>query len=187
VTATGTEGATRRRIMHATLRVIGDRGVAGLTNRLVAAEAGLSLGSLTYHFSSQTDLLRESLMLFVSEEIERITSIAESVAATIQDVGDAAALTDRVLSQMVRGGEEIGVYELYVHAARDPELHEAAQRCFAAYQEVAERVLLALGVARPDRAAGHVVALLAGGQLRRLATGGLDHSDLADGIVMLLS
>ena len=61
---------TRERILHAVLRVIGTDGVAGVTNRRVAREAEVSLGSITYHFATQHELLREAMLLFVTAETE---------------------------------------------------------------------------------------------------------------------
>src|SRR3954469_19293003 len=60
--------STRQRIITAVLRIIGEGGVAAVTNRRIAREAGVSLGSVTYHFETQHDLLRESLLHFVREE-----------------------------------------------------------------------------------------------------------------------
>jgi DNA-binding transcriptional regulator YbjK len=179
--------ATRDRILYAALRVIGEHGIAGLTNRLVAKEAGISLGSLTYHFGSQTDLLRESLLVFVGDETRRIAAIADSLADTVHTVDAAAAAAERAISEMAMGPEEVGVYEVYVHSARDPELHEAALRCFDAYDRVATTTLTLLGIPSPERVARHVVALVAGAQLRRLATGAPDASGIADGLITLLA
>ena len=82
------------------------------------------------------------------------------------------------------GAEEIGVYEVYVHAARDPQLYPVLQECFAAYDEVATSALRALGVPSAAELAPHVVALVAGAQLRRLATGA-SHSGLAGALLLL--
>ena len=119
---------TRSRILRAALRVIGEGGVAGLTNRRVAKEAGLSLGSLTYHFASQTELLRDSLLLFVEEEAARITALADSLAGSVTDIGQAAAVVERVTSELAFGRAEIGAFEVYIQAGRDPGLHDAARR-----------------------------------------------------------
>lgn len=151
--------------------MIGAHGIAGLTNRRVAAEAGVSLGSLTYHYASQQDLLRESVRSFVEAETQRIRAMAESMAASTPTVAQAAATAERVLAAMTPGAEELGVYEVYVHAARDPELYPVLRDCFAAYDEVAAMALRALGVDSAGQLAPHVVALIAGAQLRRLATG----------------
>lgn len=177
---------TRTRILHATLRVIGAHGVAGLTNRRVAKEAGLSLGSLTYHFTSQTELLRESLLMFVAAEANRITAIADSLAGSVTSVEHAADAAERAITEMALGPEEIGVYELYLQSARDPELHDAVRSCFAAYDRVALTVLDTLGVPGAQSLAPHIVALVMGAQLRRLATDAPDVSGIADGLLRIL-
>ncbi|MFI9105077.1 TetR/AcrR family transcriptional regulator [Streptomyces fildesensis] len=51
----------RRRIIDAAIRVVGERGIAGLSHRSVAAEAGVPLGSTTYHFATLDDLLVAAL------------------------------------------------------------------------------------------------------------------------------
>lgn len=178
-------GDTRNRILHAALLVIGEHGIAGLTNRRVASEAGISLGSLTYHFASQTDLLRESLLVFVAEESERITAIADSLVGSITTVEEAAVAAERAVTEMALGPEEIGVYELYLQSARDPELHAAVRTCFAAYDRAAVTILELLGVAQASQLAPHVVALVVGTQLRRLATGAPDADGIADGLLRL--
>ncbi len=48
--ATAQTTDTRERILHATLRTIAEQGVGAVSNRRVAAAAGVALGSLTYHF-----------------------------------------------------------------------------------------------------------------------------------------
>ena len=72
--------ATREAILRATLALLAAEGTAALSNRRIAAEAGVSLGSLTYHFSSQAALLRESLLLYAGEEVERLETIAAALA-----------------------------------------------------------------------------------------------------------
>src|SRR4029079_5881380 len=66
----------RERILRATLEVVAADGTAAITNRRVAAAAAVSLGSLTYHFPDQRDLLRESLAFYIRGEVERIESLA---------------------------------------------------------------------------------------------------------------
>lgn len=48
---------TRRRIIRAAWSVIAERGLAGLTTRLVAREAGISHGMCHYHFENKDDLV----------------------------------------------------------------------------------------------------------------------------------
>jgi TetR/AcrR family transcriptional regulator, regulator of biofilm formation and stress response len=174
---------TRTRILRAVLRVIGSEGIGGVTNRRVAREAEVSLGSITYHFETQDDLLRESLLLFVREETARLLEIAGSPVASVDE---AAAVVQRVAESITFGREEIAPLELFLHAGRDPALRDAAAACFAAYDEIARTVLSGLGVAAPDRLAGPVVALIAGLQLRRLATGNPGGTGIAEALTMLV-
>lgn len=51
----------RQRIVDAAIRVVGAKGIAGLSHRSVAAEADVPLGSTTYHFKTLDDLLVAAL------------------------------------------------------------------------------------------------------------------------------
>lgn len=177
---------TRERILRAVLSVIGADGVAGVTNRRVAREAGVSLGSITYHFATQRDLQREALLLFVREETERLAAMAQAHGGEPGSIADAAALVEQVAESTTFGREELAPLELYLQAGRDPDLRDAAAECFAAYDRVAHTVLAGLGVADPERLAGPVIALLAGLQLRRLATGATGGTGIGDALTMLV-
>ncbi|GAA3108232.1 hypothetical protein GCM10020254_62710 [Streptomyces goshikiensis] len=51
----------RQRIIDAAIRVVGAKGIAGLSHRSVAAEADVPLGSTTYHFKTLDELLVAAL------------------------------------------------------------------------------------------------------------------------------
>ena len=163
--------STRDSILRATLKVVGEVGVGGLTNRRIVAAAGVSLGTLTYHFPSQTELLREAMLLFAEEETAKLTAIVDAHRAQGLSLEQGAAVVEEVIKQLPFGTDELAPHELYLQAARDPALREASSRCFAAYDDLATAILRALGVAEPEQLAGHVVALIAGLQLRRFSTG----------------
>jgi len=177
--------STRERLLDAALEVIGEHGIAGLTNRRVAARAGLSLGSLTYHFASQTDVLREALETFVDREVERIAALAARLAPL--GLTDAAATAEAVLEEVAFAPQSVGVLELYLHAGREPLVQEAAARCWEAYDRLTRAILGALEVVGAERLAPQVVSLIAGTQLRWLASGHRQPGDLADGLAGLLS
>lgn len=178
-------GDTRERILRATLRVIGEHGVEAVSNRRLAGEAGVALGSLTYHFPSQIELLRESLMLYVNEEAARLSDIAEAMRATGQTIEQVAGEIERIAAETQIGPEAIAELELHLQAARDPALQDASRRCFAAYDEVAVAALQALGVPDPEAHARTAVALVSGFSLRRIGTGEPDASGLAHALVVL--
>jgi DNA-binding transcriptional regulator YbjK len=191
VTPTTSPSDTRARILHATLRVIAAGGVGAVSNRRVAAEAGVALGSLTYHFPSQTDLLRESLLLYASEEVARLRALAAELRAGTAGGGgpsaeQAAAVVEQVAARNTGRPEEIAELELHLHASRDPQLHDASRRCFSAYEEFAAAALDALGVPQPDRHARTVVALLCGLGVRRLGTGEHAAEGTADALLTLI-
>jgi DNA-binding transcriptional regulator YbjK len=50
-----------RPLMEATLRIIGRKGLDGVTHRAVAAEAGMSVGAVTHHFSTRDILVDATL------------------------------------------------------------------------------------------------------------------------------
>jgi DNA-binding transcriptional regulator YbjK len=140
-----------------------------VTNRTVAQRAGVSLGSLTYHFESQTALLRESLELFLAEEVERLGALADGLREARLTPEQGAAALEALLEQDPE--RRIAKLELYLHAARDTELRPAALECFAAYDRLAESALAALGIAGDADLARVFVAVIDGLQLRRLASG----------------
>lgn len=175
---------TRLRIIEAVLRIIGEDGVAGVTNRRIAGEAGVSLGSVTYHFATQQDLLKASLLHFVTEETRHFCELAERAETERADFRQVVDLVGRVAHTAPVEGEDITPYELYLHAGRVPELHGAAAECFAAYDRLAASALTALGVPDAEKVAGVAVGLVMGLRLRALATGS-DVENLVDVLLML--
>ncbi|WP_346660212.1 TetR family transcriptional regulator [Amycolatopsis sp. QT-25] len=176
---------TRETILHAALEVVGEQGVGGLTNRRIATAAEVSLGTLTYHFPSQTALLREAMLLFAEEETTKLTGFVDAYREQGLSVEQAASVVEQVIARLPFGADELGAHELYLQAARDPGLQDAAARCFAAYDGLALVILRTLGVPSPERLTGPVVALIAGLQLRRLATGD-DGVGVAQSLMMLV-
>lgn len=188
-TATGTRGSaqdTRERILRTTLRLIGEHGVGGVSNRAIATRAGVALGSLTYHFPSQTQLLREALLLYVGDEVTRLRSIAAELRATRPTAPQVAIEVEHIVERSANRVEEIAELELHLHASRDPELHAASARCFAAYEDLAAAILEALHVPDPARHARAVVALLCGLGIRRLGTGEHDAAGTADALLTIV-
>ncbi|MFX1759430.1 TetR/AcrR family transcriptional regulator [Rhodococcus sp. As11] len=179
-----TRDDTRSRIVHATLHLVGTHGVAGVTNRRIAARAEVSLGSITYHFPTQADLLRAALEFFVDEETERLRELTDRYRSQALSLTEAAEITERVAHDLTFTAERIAPFELYVQAGRDDELRQVAERCWRAYDVLAVSVLSALGVPTPETIAPTVVATITGLQLRRLSTG--TEPDLSEAVLLML-
>lgn len=177
---------TRDRILRTTLDLIGREGISAVTNRSVAAAAGVSLGSLTYHFESQLDLVRESLLLFVGEEVKRLEGIAEDLRRRRPSVEQVAEEVERIVRESSKRIPQLAETELHLRAARDPELQDASRSCFEAYEDVAEAALALLQVPEPAVHARSIVALMYGAMLRRLGTGDEDASGLADALLTIV-
>jgi DNA-binding transcriptional regulator YbjK len=140
----------RQRIIDAAIRVVGQKGIAGLSHRSVAAEADVPLGSTTYHFATLDELLVAALRQ-VSEGFGKVLT----ASGLLEDPeGDLAADLARALGEWL-GGDRTGVeleYELYLAALRRPALRpvaaewteETAQRLARRTDPVTARALLAL-------------------------------------------
>jgi AcrR family transcriptional regulator len=178
--------AARDRILRATLRLIGEEGIGAVTNRAVAKAAGVSLGSLTYHFPSQTDLLRESLQTFVDAEIARVTERVHRLRDEGLDPDRAADEVEKAIIDFAYGPEQIANLELHLHAARDPGVRDTSIRSVDAYDRLATAVLTALEIPDAERHAPTVVAMLYGLAVRRLATGDTAATGTADAFRLLM-
>lgn len=177
---------TRERILRTTVELIGSEGISAVTNRRVAAAAAVSLGSLTYHFPSQVDLLRESLLLFVGEEVARLGAIAADLRQRQLSFEQIGAEVERIVKESSTRLQPLAEIELHLRAARDPALQEASLRCFEAYEGVAATALEMLEVPDPEQHARTVVAVMYGMTLRRLGTGSEDAAGVAAGLLTIV-
>ncbi|MGW4207967.1 TetR/AcrR family transcriptional regulator [Lentzea sp. NPDC004789] len=112
----------RRAIVEATLRVIEREGVAGVTHRSVAREAGVPTTAPTYYFASIDDLLIATLLWVAEELCDHMLQIVAS-GGTAREI--AASLAKSVNENRAR---TLAEYELYLLAGRRPELKAAARR-----------------------------------------------------------
>ncbi|MGI5199012.1 TetR/AcrR family transcriptional regulator [Streptomyces sp. CA-288835] len=152
----------RRRIIDAAIRVVGAKGIAGLSHRSVAAEADVPLGSTTYHFKTLDELMVAALR-------QANEGFAKLVAArgALEDPGsDVAAELAGLVGEWL-AGDRTGVeleYELYLAALRRPALRPvAAEWC----QDLADSI-----ARRTDPVTARaLVALLDGICLQVLLTG----------------
>ncbi|WP_354701030.1 hypothetical protein DSM112329_01335 [Paraconexibacter sp. AEG42_29] len=179
-------GEARRRLLDATLDVVGTEGIAAVTNRRVAGRAGVSLGSLTYHFTSQAELLREALILQVDREVERIEAITARIGQAGVPLEALLAEAEGLVAETADDPAQLAELDLHLHAARDMDLREASERCFAAYDALAAAALRALGLPDADARAPLVVAMFNGLALRRLALRSPDAGGVAEALTVLV-
>lgn len=117
----------RQEIIDATLRVIERDGVAGVTHRTVAAEAGVPTTSTTYHFETLDDLLIATLISCARDMATEVYwTIDRARSRGSRGASEVATLLAEALGP--RRGRTMAEYELYLLAARRPELRPAARR-----------------------------------------------------------
>jgi DNA-binding transcriptional regulator YbjK len=157
----------RLHILRTTLDVIERHGVDAVTHRAVGEASGVPLGSVTYYFPSKDGLLRDALELWVAEEVERLGALAASIEAADLSPRQGATRWSELLS--ANDPHQVAQFELYLQAARTPELRDAVREAFAAYERVAVAGLRAVGLEEPESVAALFVALADGMGLRRVA------------------
>lgn len=114
----------RQRIIDAAIRVVGEKGIAGLSHRTVAAEADVPLGSTTYHFKTLDDLLVAALR----QANEGFAKVIASRGAMEDPDTDLAAELAGWMGEWL-SGDRTGVElecELYLAALRRPALRPVA-------------------------------------------------------------
>jgi AcrR family transcriptional regulator len=168
---TGNLRGERRRaqILQAAVRVVARGGAGALTHRAAAAEAGVSLASVTYHFPGIADLRRETVAHaadVVAAEFGVTWGHDESPAlrAALPDGVDADTSDRRaVVMALVEEWERIGLarraefmalFTFLVEGLHDPEIHDQVDGLLA----MSARMLTDAGWP-PDLADGVVAAL----------------------------
>jgi TetR/AcrR family transcriptional regulator, regulator of biofilm formation and stress response len=153
----------RRRIVDAAIRVVGERGIAGLSHRRVAAEADVPLGSTTYHFASRDDLLVAALEQLSADWLDGIDRWERALPADAPLAAEAARLVEQSLAgDRARTRVE---YELYLAALRHDAVRPLAAHCVDALAAVLRRRT------RDDAGARALAALIDGLTLQLLLTG----------------
>lgn len=117
------KGEQRRRLLlDATLRVIERAGVAAVSQRVVAQEAGVPPSAVTYYFPAVDDLLVAALARCNDDYLQGLDACARA--------DDPLA----ALAALIAGTTEVeralvaAEYELFLLAARRPELQDEAAR-----------------------------------------------------------
>jgi DNA-binding transcriptional regulator YbjK len=125
--ATSTDGrlargaASRQAIVEAAGRVVVARGLAAVTHRAVAAEAGVPLARTTYHFPT-VDVLLRAVQRYLTERFDaRLLAFIGAAQGRRASIVDACCdFLEELLG--ARRDEFLASVELGVAAARRPEL-----------------------------------------------------------------
>jgi AcrR family transcriptional regulator len=113
-------------------------GIERVSVRSVAAEAGVSAGSLRHYFPSQAELIGFAMELVEARTRDRIGRLDLSGTARVR----VTALAEVVLPLDVERGEDLQVwFALTARARHDPALHEVSGRAYDALLDLARSVV----------------------------------------------
>jgi AcrR family transcriptional regulator len=129
----------RSALVDAALTVVAERGVHAATTRAIVAEAGMSLASFHYAFSSRDELMAELVNRVVDGER----------TALIPPAPPGASLRDTVRLGLQRYFDHLrhdpqrekAMFELTHYALRSPELEALAKRQYERYFALAQDAL----------------------------------------------
>jgi DNA-binding transcriptional regulator YbjK len=166
-------------IVEATVSIVAREGVAAVTHRRLAAEAGVSLSSTTWHFATKTDILTAALHWTASSEVARIAEIADRLGGTGFDPAAwSEELADWLIGQVTTERDvAVALYRLQIELLDAHELHREWGR---GLRDVGERVLQ-----RSDSAAVDlrlIIATLDGLRLSVILSGETDVEWLRDAV-----
>jgi TetR/AcrR family transcriptional regulator, regulator of biofilm formation and stress response len=111
--------------------------VAGASHRSIARAADVPLGSITYHFTSIDELLVAAFTRHAQAVADRFD---ERMRAAGDRVAAADVLVDHLTEDLLGSGRDLVLtVELYVAAARNPELRNLTQAWMLRSRQTLER------------------------------------------------
>ena len=177
---TGTRAESSRRIRDAivvaTVRIVAREGVAAVSHRRVAAEAGVALSSTTWHFATKAAILEAALHSCAHREVARITAIADRLDDTGFDPRAwAEELGDWLIEQLTAEREvAVALYRLQVELLGSDEALKVHREWGKGLRAVGQRVLEQAPTATPELDVRLVVGTLDGLRMSALNSGEQD-------------
>jgi len=154
-------GKGREALLEATVNVVAERGLHGLTFRAVAELAGVNNTLISHHFGTKDALLHEAVAWATARSIR----LSDLSAAEIVDADFARNLVELVASEPQL---QIFQYEFVLEARRRPELREEAVALYEGYIEALEVALIRQGHTNTRPLARAVFAALDGLVIQQL-------------------
>lgn len=155
----------RAAIVEATLSILENEGLEGVTHRRVADAAGVPLAATTYYFSSKDDLMQAAMVALIDREAAIFGALATEVttAGTLSvDEGVEALIAYQRYLLREKRMAQFAEFELFLRMARTTPGEDTHRGWPQAFREVAEVALERLGAIEPRREAHALVALIHG-------------------------
>jgi DNA-binding transcriptional regulator YbjK len=138
----------RESIVAATVAITAREGVAAVTHRAVAKEAGVSLSSTTWHFATKADILEAGLRWTADREVARIAAIAGRLGgAEFDPAAWAEELADWLIEQVTTERDvAVALYRLQIELADSPAARRTHQQWGRGLRAVGETVAAELDI-----------------------------------------
>lgn len=143
-------GARRAAILRAALTVLQRDGYAALTARKIAAEAGMSLGHISYHFTNMDEVMSEAYCLAAQllQDTEARLDRGQGTARDRLAVLIRAGFTDEILNPAYLRMR----IDLWSAALAHPEIARTERALYLAYRARLEAILTEMShYSRRDR------------------------------------
>jgi TetR/AcrR family transcriptional regulator, regulator of biofilm formation and stress response len=163
----------REAMIEATVRIVAREGVAAVTHRRVAAEAGVALSSTTWHFATKADILEAGLRWAAHREVEGIAAIAVRLGDTDFDAAAWADALGGWLVEQVTTDRDLAValYRLQVELLGTPGALDVHREWGEGLRAVGERVLAHSSTSTPAIDLRLIVGALDGLRMGALSSG----------------
>ncbi|WP_300392525.1 TetR/AcrR family transcriptional regulator [Henriciella sp.] len=160
----------RERILRAAIGLIAQHGADRVTHRLLASDMQMSPGTLTYHFKTRDELIREAFLLYM-EDYGRGLKAALSVRPLTSFDEIARFLT--TMTSLGPDQAELAAfeYEMIAKAQRDSDLKQAVTNWSAQLPRAIGAALEALGQPDASRTANLLTAICRGAEVDVLTRG----------------
>ncbi|WIX34402.1 TetR family transcriptional regulator [Salinicola sp. JS01] len=154
-------GEGREALMAATIDIVAEKGLRGVTYRAVAGRARVNHTLVTHHFGSIQGLLAATMEWAVERSIresglERITDFDEAFADAL------------IASVMIEPELQLFQFEMLLESRRNPQLRSLVERLYADYMTTVEQALRARGLDTANEIAMAIFAALDGLMLQFL-------------------
>lgn len=129
--------STRQRLVDATISIVGRQGIAAVSARTIAAEAGVSQGLVFYHFDSVENLLAESAAIGGEQHVAQWV---EPLAA-VTSLHGLVDLAQTLHETATRDGNVTVLAQFLAGSQSHPALAEATGAALARWADVIEPVV----------------------------------------------
>jgi AcrR family transcriptional regulator len=98
----GDSAEGRNRLLKAATRLFADKGLDGVSTRELAAEAGVNLSAITYHFGGKEKLYKAALQYVIDLLAPRRQQVIDALGASVRAAKGDPALLSAVSANFVR-------------------------------------------------------------------------------------